>query len=56
MISDQNQWIQTLRMAGCTDVANANATDIALLLRQAYVRELLGDRRYQYEEFVSHML
>ena len=53
MVSNPSQWAQTLHMAGWTDGADVSTQKISLLLRQAYVKELLGERRHQYEALVS---
>ena len=53
MINNPSQWAQTLHMAGLTDGTDVSTQKVSLLLRQAYVKELLGERRHQYEAFVS---
>ena len=54
MASNSTQWSQTLNLAGWEANKEIIVHDLAMLLRQAYVKELLGDNRYLYEAFISH--
>ena len=54
MASNSTQWSQTLNLAGWEANKEIILHDLAMLLRQAYVKELLGDNHYLYEAFISH--
>ena len=45
MASNSTQWSQTLNLAGWEANKEIIVHDLAMLLRQAYVKELLGDNR-----------
>ena len=53
MLSDMNRWTKSLSLAGVKD-EEIDVNQLSTILRQTYVKELLGERRAKYEVFVSH--
>ena len=53
MLSNCELWKHCLTLAGA-DCTKVTLEDLSHKLRQAFVRELLGERRIHYEAFVAH--
>ena len=54
MMADLEMWKHCLTIAGISNCVGLNVQTLATILRQAFVRELLGERRVNYEPFVDH--
>ena len=53
LLSNRELWKHSLTLAGI-DCSKVNLEELSHKLRQVFVKELLGDRRINYEAFVAH--